>query len=589
MLKYGVVVATATFKAWQLSCVDELESSGYARLACVIHAAVPEGASLPYEAYCAKLNLPSQAPVAISALREKQNDIVEVDVRTSSSGQHWKDAVRLLDLDFVLLFGDREFGLHLTDVAKYGVWHFAHSDVASFTTDAPCFWEIYRGCDVTGAMLLKIEPGGAAGVVLKSAHLRTIRDSFALNVELAFDALPAWPVQVCRDIISGADGYFVEPPISAAPTHYGAPSALQVLALRALQQKNAIAQYLQMTFHSIDWNVFYLRGTPGSFIGKDAPAQVASLLSGAKGSYLADPCLMQRGSQTYLFCEEFRYRANRGVVVAIEIPRVAATQPQDAIDEPHHLSYPHVFEHEGEAYCIAEAAGTRRVELYRAVTFPFRWERTHTLLRDFRAIDSTLLKFADKWWLFCTSGDGPKRGDHSHLHIFHADDLFGPWTPHVRNPVKIDVRSSRPAGRFFTHDGALYRPAQDCSRSYGGAIRINKIEKISETDFVERVAGTIRPPLNGYGEGIHTISSAGGWCVVDAKRYVFRPAAILDVLKLLVKSCAYRLGVREEALRALMIRVRREPAPVARTASQEGAPEDLVAYTSPGRSTPPGP
>src|SRR5213596_456309 len=56
---------------------------------------------------------------------------------------------------------------------------------------------------------------------------------------------------------------------------------------------------------------------------------------------------------------------------------------------------------------------------------------------------------------------------------------LGPWRPHPGNPVKVDVRSSRPAGGPFLFGGNLYRPAQDCSRTYGGGITINRVTHLS--------------------------------------------------------------------------------------------------------------
>jgi len=64
---------------------------------------------------------------------------------------------------------------------------------------------------------------------------------------------------------------------------------------------------------------------------------------------------------------------------------------------------------------------------------------------------------------FTDADDGPL----TKLRVWFADDLLGSWCPHPGNPVKPDIRSARPAGTPFVHDGALYRPAQDCSRTYG--------------------------------------------------------------------------------------------------------------------------
>jgi hypothetical protein len=205
--------------------------------------------------------------------------------------------------------------------------------------------------------------------------------------------------------------------------------------------------------------------------------------------------------------------------------------PEAAIEEPYHLSYPQVFRYGDDVFCIPESGQARAVRLYRAIDFPYRWEHAHTLIQDFSAIDGTLLRRDGKWWLFCTSSESAQRGYNSHLYIWYASDLFGDWQQHAGNPVKIDVRSSRPAGPFFTHESALYRPAQDCSRTYGGAICLNRIDALSETEFKETVAGVIRPPLGRYSEGIHTICCAAGDCIVDLKRHAFYPRVLNAVFK----------------------------------------------------------
>jgi len=567
-LKYGVVLACGTLKAWQLACIRELEASGHARLVCIINDST---SSFPpanvrdraYERFCGMLDLPSQSSASTSALRQDRSDLLEIEAWLSPTDLDWKQDVRDLDLDFILLFGERAMGVELLDVARYGVWQFVHSDPAHLSTAAPCFWEIYHDHDVTGAMLLRMEKSDVGGVVLKSACFPTIRDSFEQNLEAAFAALPAWPAQVCRDINRGSATYFDDEPLPCAPVHYGVPSPLQILHLRALEAQTRFAHYVHSRFYSIDWNLFVLKGSPSEFIGADRQAEVTDLFPYTKGLYLADPCVVRRGARTYVMCEEYRYKTNLGVVAAFEVPSNGAARPQVAIEEPYHLSYPHVFEDGGEVFCVTESARAKKVCLYRSVEFPHRWEYVRTLLDDFRAADSTLLRFDNKLWLFCTGGEHPKRGDDTHLYIWYADDLWGEWTPHARNPVKIDVRSSRPAGEFFTHENVLYRPTQDCSRTYGGAIRINRIDKLTETDFKESVAGVIRPPATSYDKGIHTISSAGGWCIVDAKRYVFNPGGIVAVLRRAVKDAALRMGIPAETLRSLKRRLNGKLVPVA--------------------------
>jgi hypothetical protein len=89
-------------------------------------------------------------------------------------------------------------------------------------------------------------------------------------------------------------------------------------------------------------------------------------------------------------------------------------------------------------------------------------------------------------------------------------------------PAKIDVRSSRPAGTPFEHDGILYRPAQDCSEFYGGRVIINRVNTLTPIDFAEEPVAVIDPYRDGpYSDGIHTLSGAAGAVVVDGMRRVF--------------------------------------------------------------------
>ncbi len=109
--------------------------------------------------------------------------------------------------------------------------------------------------------------------------------------------------------------------------------------------------------------------------------------------------------------------------------------------------------------------------------------------------------------------------DEAKLFVFHAADLHGPWMPHALNPVKCDLRSSRPAGTpFIGEDGALYRPAQDCSRVYGGAVAVNRVTRLTPHEFEEVITTHLRPDLEGpCPDGLHTLSAAGDLTLVDGK------------------------------------------------------------------------
>ena len=109
------------------------------------------------------------------------------------------------------------------------------------------------------------------------------------------------------------------------------------------------------------------------------------------------------------------------------------------------------------------------------------------------------------------------------LYIFHSEKFDGEWKAHENNPVKYDVRSSRPGGTPFLKDGKLFRPAQDCSSSYGSAIVISEIIELTEKTFVEKSIKRIEPKPNWkFNKGLHTFSIVGkDKVLIDAKRYTF--------------------------------------------------------------------
>jgi hypothetical protein len=85
--------------------------------------------------------------------------------------------------------------------------------------------------------------------------------------------------------------------------------------------------------------------------------------------------------------------------------------------------------------------------------------------------------------------------------------------------LKIDRASARPAGRPFTIGTRLYRPSQDCSHTYGGAVNVMAIDELTPDAFREHVALRLDPePSWPYPDGLHTLVVDGRRIYVDAKR-----------------------------------------------------------------------
>lgn len=237
-------------------------------------------------------------------------------------------------------------------------------------------------------------------------------------------------------------------------------------------------------------------------------------------SFLADPFGLWRDDRLHLFVERFDYRDRRGTIELFVHDRdLNPIYRRDVLAEPWHLSYPFVFEGDGETWMLPEAHRSGGLMLYRAVDFPHRWERAARIDLDGAAVDATPFRHDGFWWLFYSPALDA-RSKVGELHCAFAETLTGRWRPHPANPVRRDPASSRPGGTPILIDGQIHLPVQDCTRTYGGGLRMLAIDRLTHDRFGADAGPSISPPTEcgGFDEGLHTMAAAGAVTLIDVKR-----------------------------------------------------------------------
>ncbi len=244
--------------------------------------------------------------------------------------------------------------------------------------------------------------------------------------------------------------------------------------------------------------------------------------------FLADPFGLVRDGRLHVFVELYDYRTRRGVIECLLFDAdFVLLDRRRVLDEPWHLSYPYVFEAQGETWMLPEAHRSGALTLYRAEAFPWRWVPATRVALDHVAVDATPVFHDGLWWLLYSSTDRAvdKTGA---LFAAWAERLEGPWHAHLANPLRRDPTSSRPGGTPAMVDGRLVLPVQDCSATYGGAIRPLAIERLTPDLFVAEAGDAIRAPAGfaPFDQGLHTLSSVGERTLVDVKRRVLSPRSL---------------------------------------------------------------
>jgi hypothetical protein len=218
----------------------------------------------------------------------------------------------------------------------------------------------------------------------------------------------------------------------------------------------------------------------------------------------------------YIFFEEFLYAQNKAHISVIEVDEDGIKSgPTEVLNLDCHLSYPFVFQWNGNYYLMPESGDRNVVQLYRSTSFPFRWEPDKVLLEANSPLDATLIDVDGRWWMFVNIQEEGVRINWDELHLYYSDSPIGPWVPHARNPVVSDVRSARPAGRLFWANDVLYRPSQDSSIRYGYATTINEITVLDPNDYQERQILKILPDWDENILGVHTLNVFDEITVID--------------------------------------------------------------------------
>lgn len=236
--------------------------------------------------------------------------------------------------------------------------------------------------------------------------------------------------------------------------------------------------------------------------------------------FLADPFGVWVDGRLLLFAEAYDYRTRHGVIELIELGAdYAPVRRSVVLRAPWHLSYPQVFQADGDWWMLPEAYRSGALTLYRAAEFPHRWEPAVRLELDTPAIDATPFHYDGLWWL-AYSPAGPQRWKQGRLHFAFAEKLTGLWRLHAGNPVRDDLASSRPGGTAWIEHGLPRLPVQDCTRTYGGALRVLTIMELSPRRFEAEAGAPLAPPPSAgpYSRGLHTLSACGPVTLFDVKR-----------------------------------------------------------------------
>jgi len=413
-------------------------------------------------------------------------------------------------LDVIIDFLDAPLAVQLASTARFGLWRLSSNDAVAG------FFETLNRAPVTEVSLLQYANKSDLPREIARAAYNT---KFVASRNTAFVREKASQLIMCelaRIWLHSAPAD--NGPVPAAPPRKpGVPD----LAAYGVRLTAALFDRIGKKVRAkagLRPGMFMLRYGPGGPDEFDPAKGVDIVPSGDQ--YWADPFLFRYGGATYVFFENYEYATRRG---HISVGRIEGNHFEfigTAIAADYHLSYPFVFEHDGEIYMMPETSQARRIEVWRLEKFPDQWELHATVLDGEVTADSVLYKDGEASWLF-TNKTNDSYGDHnSELHLYNVD---GPslrkLEPHPLNPVVIDAQSARGGGRVFQHNGRLLRASQNNSHGiYGYGLNLMEICRLDMLDYKEKVFRRIEPDFDRDLIGCHHVDFLDGYYIIDLRK-----------------------------------------------------------------------
>jgi len=419
------------------------------------------------------------------------------------------ESIRSKEYDVIIYFGRYTLDQQLMSVSQLGVWAFQFGRDNSHMS-ASAFWSVYNRDTVLRSALIQLSANGR-GRILYETHSMINPCSVVQSERFALWKMAHFPVRAMKEICFSNKNYSSDDQTQVCRKKVG----LTTLAIMCYKQ---CCRMLIRKMNGVmrgPWEVGVLDKIQATSTLISVPLRNGMV-------YHADPFIVKGNGCYYLFMEELDRKTLRGHLTASKVTnRGKIYDARKVLSSDSHLSYPNIFMLDSRYYMIPESAEEGAITLYKAVSFPYKWEPVVVLLSGISCMDTNILYHGNQYWLITTIKLCKGFPAWDELHIFYSDTLeSGDWTPHPNNPVISDVRRGRNGGAMILKDNKYYRVAQSSAVEYGQGLALYEITRLDERGYEEVYCSDISGPLSAqFGiTNIHTYNEVDDICVIDFKK-----------------------------------------------------------------------
>ena len=429
--------------------------------------------------------------------------------------------IKQYNLDLILRRDFRILKGEILNSAKYGVWSLHHGDNDHYRGLAPGFWEVYNNEATTGVTLQILNNTLDGGDIVDKGQFGT-KYFWKHNEDFIKEKSVIIILKNLKKLFYKRNKLnIVKSKKKNKVKYYKDPTSINLIIY-------ILKKYPFFIIKKIFQILFFLRLFTNKWKICEIPSKKylnlkvkeMNVIKNSFFEYWADPFFIQNKKKKYLFFENFEILKNKGKISYGEIMNEEIINIKDALNTNYHLSYPSIFKIKNNFFMIPESSKKKHVEIWISKKFPHDWKLYKKIFikESWADINIFFAKNGDKWLFGNKSSD--KYLDHnSELYIYKImDNNFNNLKPHKLNPVIIDSRIARNAGKiFYNEKGKMIRPSQiNIREKYGYGININVIKKLNLDEYEEKIIKKIIPEKNFNIKGMHHITASKDKIYIDA-------------------------------------------------------------------------
>lgn len=530
-LKVGILIPETILEAWAFCMIEKIIKSNSSEIMVALnYGNQPQSNTANssfffkvYQRFENKVHTPKPDAFKLKNITSVLNcPIIDLENNFPKSDSALLLQLKQFDLDVLINLTCMAISEQLYSISKTGIWSLRHGP-ANWSTQSAFGATEVLGQEKTTPLNLLVHFKPNAPQIMTTSTTGTSKISINRNRNSHYwksaSLIPRKLIELSK---TGSSNFFkthnisvsytpslIDNQITRQPTNWEVVFGLYKIGLKRIKL------HLKRVFYVQQWSLrFHMNTTEDISTSFNQFKEITP----PQDRFWADPFVMKKNDLYYIFIEELIYSENKGKIAVMTMDNEGNySQPKTILEQDYHMSYPYIFEDNNQMYMIPETAENGTIELYKCLEFPNKWKLESILMDNIYAVDNTIFKHDDKYWLFTNMIENDGASSYDELFLFYSDHLLdGNWQPHLSNPILSTVEQSRPAGRIFTKDGKIIRPSQNSSVQYGYSMKLNEIKRLTEQEYQEETISDLLPDWSKKARGTHTINHCKNLTIIDA-------------------------------------------------------------------------